>query len=104
MLNGEGNESSKKTTTIGPISKIAVVLYDCNVKLPSYTCYGENVLYSCSLFFFSLPLIFTLVAAGISHCHYMKTFMFFSKEIRLLFFTSRSSSFSVIHVSEDIKI
>ena len=39
MLNGEGNENSKKITTIGPISKIA----DYNVKFPSWTFYGGNV-------------------------------------------------------------
>ena len=43
MLNGEGNENSKKITTIGPISKIAIVFHDYNVKLPSYTFYGGNV-------------------------------------------------------------
>ena len=43
MLNGEGNENSKKITIIGPISKIAVVLYDYNVKRPSCTFYGGNV-------------------------------------------------------------
>ena len=44
MLNGEDNENSKKkTTTIGPISKIAVVLHDYNVKRPSCTFYGGNV-------------------------------------------------------------
>ena len=44
MLNGEGNENSKKKTTIGPISKTAVVLHDYNVKFASYTFYGGNVL------------------------------------------------------------
>ena len=46
----------------------AVVLIDYDVKLPSYKFYGLNV--ACilvRLFFFSLPLIFTLVAASISH-------------------------------------
>ena len=53
---------------------------------------------SCSLFF-SLPLIFTLVAASIFHFS-----CFSSNEIGLcLFFVSRSSSFSVIHVNVKIK-
>ena len=106
MLNGEDNENSKKkTTTIGPISKIAVVLHDYNVKRPSCTFYGGNVPCVPVRFFFSLPLIFTLVAAGISHCHYIKTFMFFfQRNSSPLFFFSRSSSFSVIHISVDIKI
>ena len=60
-----------------------------------------------SFTFFSLPLIFTLVAASISHfltaaikfsCHS-------SNEIGLLcFFISGSSSFSVIHANEDFEI
>ena len=105
MLNGEGNENSKKITTIGPISKIAIVFHDYNVKLPSYTFYGGNVPCVPVRFFFSLPLIFILVAAGISRCHYIKTFMFsFQRNSSPLFFISRSSSFSVIHVSVDIKI
>ena len=101
MLNGEGNENSKKITTIGPISKIA----DYNVKFPSCTFYRGNVPCVPVRFFFSLPLIFTLVTAGISHCHYTKTFMFFfQRNSSPLFFISRSSSFSVIHISVDIKI
>ena len=59
-------------------------------------------------FFFSLPLIFTLVAAGISR--FLTTAIKFScfsyNEIGLLcfFFISRSNSFPVIHVIVDIKI
>ena len=81
MLSGEGKENEDKTT-IGLISKntslhvqhlffvhfFAVVLYD-NVKLPSYAFYGGNVVrvFFFRLLFFFLPLIFTLVAARISH-------------------------------------
>ena len=91
MLSGEGNENGEKTT-IGLISKkatlhvqhtffvhfFAVVLHDYNVKwkfqnIPSYTFYGWNVVhvvvffvFCLFAFFFSLPLIFTLVAASIS--------------------------------------
>ena len=55
---------------------------------------------------FSLPLIFTLVAASIFHflTTAIKFFFFFSNEIGLcLLFISRSSSFSVIHVNLKIK-
>ena len=43
----------------------AVVLHDNNVKLPGYSFYGGNV--ARVLHFFSLSLIFTLVAPSISH-------------------------------------
>ena len=90
MLIGEGNENlTVKKTTIGLINKkatlqaqhtffvhfFAVVLHDYNVKwkfqnIPSYTFYGGNVVHVVVFFvcllFFSLPLIFTLVAASIS--------------------------------------
>ena len=62
-------------------------------------------MYSCSLFC-SLPLIFTLGAASISH--FLTAAIKFScycyHEIGLLCFLSLASSFSVIHVSLDIKI
>ena len=47
----------------------AVFLHYYNEKVPSYTFYGGNVVHCmCScFFFFSLPLIFILVAASISH-------------------------------------
>ena len=50
--------------------------------------------------FFSLPLIFTLSAARISHTLIagVKFSCFSFNEIRFLFFISRSISFSVIHV------
>ena len=60
----------------------------------------------CSLLFFALSLIFTLLAASISHflTATMKFSCFFSqKNSSPLFFISPSSSFSVIHVSVDIK-
>ena len=56
----------------------------------------------CSCWLFSLPLIFTLVAASISS--FLKFLCFSSNEIGLLCFLSRSSSFAVIHVNVDIKI
>ena len=61
---------------------------------------------SCSLFF-SLPLIFTLVAASISplsHRRYKIFMVFFLRNWSPLVFISRSSSFSVIHVNVDIEI
>ena len=62
-------------------SFIAVVLQDYNVKLPSYTFYGGNVVcVPVYVFFFTLPLIFTLVAAtfNISFFHRRyKIFMLF---------------------------
>ena len=64
MLSGEGNENGEKT--IGLISTketlyvqhtsfvhfFAVVLHDYNVKLPSYTFYGGNVVRLSLLTFF----------------------------------------------------
>ena len=84
MLSGEGNENGEKTT-IGLISKkttlhvqhtffvhfFAVVLHDYNVKLPEtsqlHVLWRKCRTCSCLLFFSSLPLIFTFMAARISH-------------------------------------
>ena len=45
-----------------------VVLHDYDVKLPSYMFYqGGNLLCVLPCLYFSLPLIFTLVATSISH-------------------------------------
>ena len=45
-----------------------VVLHDYNVKLSSYMFYqGRNLLCVLPCLYFSLPLIFTLVATSISH-------------------------------------
>ena len=76
-------------------------------KLPSYTFYGGNVVCGPVHFFFLLPLIFTLVAASISHfltatikfsCYSATKLVFFA------FFISGSSSFTVIHANEGFKI
>ena len=82
MLSGEGNENGEKTT-IGLISKkatlhvqhtffvhfFAVVLHDYNVKLPETSwllvLYMEEMSYVFLFIFFTLPLIFILVAASI---------------------------------------
>ena len=66
----------------------------------------EEMLYVVLFTFFSLPLIFTLVAASIFHflTTAIKFSCFSSNEIGLcLFFVSRSSSFSVIQVNVKIK-
>ena len=66
----------------------------------------EEMLYVFLFTVFSLPLIFTLVAAGIFHflTTAIKFSCFSSNEIGLcLFFISRSSPFSVIHVYVKIK-
>ena len=84
MLSGEGNENGEKTS-IGLISKKATLhvqhIFLC-ISLPlfcetretwnfqkllSYTFYGGLVVRVLVHFCFSLPLIFTLVAASISH-------------------------------------
>ena len=61
-----------------------------------------------SSLFLALPLIFTFVAASISHflTAAIKFSCYSSNEIGLLcfFFISISSSFSVIHANEDFKI
>ena len=56
-------------------------------------------------FYFSLPLIFTLLAASISHfLTGAMNLIFFLRNSSPLFSITRSSSFSVIHVSVNIKI
>ena len=96
MLSGESNENGKKTA-IGLISKkvtlhvqhtffvhfFAVVLHDCKVKRPEtswsgYTFYGGSVVrVLVHFFFFSLSLIFTLVAASIPP---LQNFMLFVQQ------------------------
>ena len=85
MLSGEGNENCEKTT-IGLISKkttlhlqhtffvhlFAVVLHDYDYKVKRPEASWLHVLRRkcrtwCSCSLFSLPLIFSLVAASISH-------------------------------------
>ena len=66
-----------------------------------------NIFFSCVhvRFYFSLPLIFTLLAASISHflTASLNFHVFFLWNSCPLFSITRSSSFSVIHVSVDIK-
>ena len=57
-------------------------------------------------FIFSLPLIFTLLAASIfsfSHRRYEIFMFFFPRNSSPLFSVTRSLSFSVIHVSVNVK-
>ena len=95
---------------------LAVVLHDYNavlydVKLPSYI---EELSYMLTQYFascihvrfkFSLSLIFTLLAASI--CHFSPplwiSMFFFLHNSSPLFSITRSSSFSVFHVSVKIK-
>ena len=58
---------------------------------------------SCSLLF-SLPLIFTLVAASISHFLDSAVKFFFYEIVLRCVYISRSRSFSVIHVNINVKI
>ena len=117
MLSGDDNENSQKQS-VDLVSKIttlhmqhtffvhffAVVLHDYNEKLPETS--WLHVLYApvhffCGCRWFSpwWPL-----ASPFSH-HCYKIFMFFfQRNWSPLFFISRSSSFSVIHVNVDIKI
>ena len=117
------------TSTIGLISKkknfisaalffvhfFAVVLHDYNVKLP-VTRFMEEMLYVFRFTFFSPPLIFSLVAASISHFPtaaikfhvFLPTKLVFVVVVVVVvvvyLLISRSSSFSVFHVTADIKI
>ena len=93
MPSGEGNEKGEKNRSNQQKRNFAraahffcthffaVVLHDCNVKLPetsSYTFYGGNVgRVLVQLFFFSLSLIFTLMAASIPP---LQNFMFFLQQ------------------------
>ena len=86
---------------------IAVVLHDYNMKLPEtselHVLPGTDVVCVPANSFFSLPLIFTLVTASISHflTAAIKFSRFSSNEIGL--FIPRSSSFSVLRVNVEIK-
>ena len=114
MLNGYRNENGKKKKEIkrsnqqeknNNFARAAHFFFTflcrccCNVKLPSYTFYGENVVCAHKetfaacvpvRLFFSPPLIFTLLAAGISHflTVAIKFLCLSSKDNRLLCFLS----------------
>ena len=118
MISGEGNENTQNKS-VGLISKkkknfaraahffihfFAVVLHDHNVKLgqklPSYTFCGANVV-CVPVAYFSLPLIFTLVAASISH--FLTAAIEFSRysssKIGLLCFLSLALALSLLSTS-----
>ena len=101
----------KKLCTCSTLSLcifFAVVLHDCNVKLPSYTFCGGNVvcvpvrfflffLIVCRSFSPGWPLAFLIFSPP------LQKFLFFPPTIFVsLCFISRSSSFSVIHVSGNL--
>ena len=74
-------------------------------KLPSYTFYEGNVV-CCPVHYFSLPPIFTLVAASISHflTAAIKLSRYSSNEIGLIcFFISGFSSFSVLERKNQLR-
>ena len=95
------------------------VLYDLNVKLFSYTLFFLWNCRKCSrkvlLFVFSLSFVFFSFTAAhfyrvagrwhfsFSHHSYEILMFFFQRNSSPLFLITRSSSFSVIHESEDIK-
>ena len=115
MLNGDGNENSQKIS-VGLISKKTKTLQPRAAHF-FYTflcrCFAalqrETSINLCVPvhFFFSPPLIFTLVAASISpfsHRRYKICMFFFQRNWSPLFFISRSNSSSVIHVNVGIEI
>ena len=89
-------KTTRRTTMYGQqtflVHFFAVVSNDDNVKLPCrnflVTRFMEEMLYVVPFTFFSVPLIFTLVAAGISHflTAAIKLSCYSSNEIDLLFF------------------
>ena len=111
MLSGEGNENGEKTTIV-LISKkatlhvqhtffahfFAVVLHDCNVKLPETFLIEEmSYVFSFTFFFTAAHFHLALVAASISH--FVTAATKFSccssnKKMSPLFFISRSRSLS----------
>ena len=115
MLNGDGNENSQKIS-VGLISKKTKTLQPRAAHFfNTFLCrcfarlQRENSRNLCVPvhFFFSPPLIFTLVAASISpfsHRRYKICMFFFQRNWSPLFFISRSNSSSVIHVNVGIEI
>ena len=124
MLNDGGNENGKTNTQTKKKTRLisnnkkttktlqvlhtsflhffVVVLHDYSVKLSSYTFLGRNVscshkkccfLCSCSLSF-SLPLIFTILAAKIYHFHFQIWLFFFV----LFFVLSLALSLSLLRL------
>ena len=115
MLNGDGNENSqkisvglisKKTKTLQPRAAHFFYTFLCRCFAPLQRETSINLCVPVH-FFFSPPLIFTLVAASISpfsHRRYTIFMFFFQRNWSPLFFISRSNSSSVIHVNVGIEI
>ena len=115
MLNGDGNENSqkisvglisKKTKTLQPRAAHFFYIFLCRCFAPLQRETSINLCVPVH-FFFSPPLIFTLVAASISpfsHRRYKIFMFFFQRNWSPLFFISRSNSSSVIHVNVGIEI
>ena len=115
MLNGDGNENSqkisvglisKKTKTLQPRAAHFFYTFLCRCFAPLQRETSINLCVPVH-FFFSPPLIFTLVAASISpfsHRRYKIFMFFFQRNWSPLFFISRSNSSSVIHVNVGIEI
>ena len=127
MLTKRRRQRKQQKKTIGLISKSNQPC-TCNTLFCTFLCrcfarrqretsrnflvarFMEEMLYVVLFTFFSLPLFFTLVAASISHCfsfshsRYKIFMLFFKRYWTPLFFTSGSSSFSVIHANVDFKI
>ena len=112
MLSGEGNENGKKKKNNNNnrckqqksnfaraahfFCTFSAVLHECNVKLPEtsqlHVLWRKCRTCSCSLFFFSLSLIFTLVAPSIPSLQNFILFLqqkmsplVFSLSLKLLF-------------------
>ena len=115
MLNGDDNENSKKL--IGFSSKTTTMHVQHNYTFFYISLPLLHVLWRkcrmCSqivfflIFFFLHCCSFNFHLTGrqhfsFSHRHYIIFILFFQRNSSSLFFISRSSSFSVIHVSVDI--
>ena len=100
-----GDVNSSRKNSIVLIPNITALSRECKIRI--VVCVHQNFccLCSCSLLFFSLPLIFTLLAASVSHLltAALKLSFFCQRNSSLLFLITCSSSFSVIHVSVDMK-
>ena len=128
MLNGDGNENSKNINRTNQQNKknctcstlLCTFLCRCFALLKRETTrhvcvwrkccdsqlFAKNFDFEFLFSFFSPPLIFHLLAASISHFLTATTKIFIllpAKFVSVAFF-SRACSFSVIHVTVDIKI
>ena len=103
MLSGDSNVNGQKNQQVLLAkNNFAVVLHNYNVKLPEtsqlYVLWRKFCILS--TFFAALPFrLSSCQRFSISHRRYKKNSFFSPNGIGLLFFISRSSSFSVIHVN-----